>query len=117
MSACRLYSPRKASIMAEPARLGRFRAWVTSELIPGPARFSPRDAVGAVSLPHHGSELMILNKIDLLPYLQFDVERCLDFARLVNPHLRVLQLSTTRGDGLEHWYGWLREKCPRLASS
>ena len=65
-----------------------------------------------VKYPHafRGSELMILNKIDLLPYVQFDVERCLDFARLVNPHLRVLQLSATRGDGLEHWYKWLGEQ-------
>ncbi len=72
-----------------------------------------------VKYPHafRASELMILNKIDLLPYLQFDVERCLDFARLVNPSLRVLQLSTTRGDGLEHWYDWLREQCLRLAPS
>ena len=34
---------------------------------------------------------MVLNKIDLLPYVQFDVDRCLDYARQVNPHLRMLQ--------------------------
>jgi hydrogenase nickel incorporation protein HypB len=66
-----------------------------------------------VKYPHafRASQVMILNKIDLLPYVQFDVERCLEFARLVNPRLRVLQLSATRGDGLEAWYGWLREQC------
>jgi len=72
-----------------------------------------------VKYPHifRASEVMILNKIDLLPYLQFDVERCLHFARLVNPRLRVMQLSTMNGDGLDAWYGWLRELSPRLALS
>ena len=65
-----------------------------------------------IKYPHafRASQLMILNKVDLLPYLQFDVERCLEYARRVNPRLNVLQLSATRGDGLEEWYGWLREQ-------
>jgi hydrogenase nickel incorporation protein HypB len=54
------------------------------------------------------SELLILNKIDLLPYVRFDPARFLDYARQVNPALRVLQLSATRGDGLDEWYAWLR---------
>jgi hydrogenase nickel incorporation protein HypB len=70
-----------------------------------------------VKYPHafRASEIMILNKIDLLPYVTFDVDRCLHFARLVNPHLHVLQLSTMRGDGLNEWYGLLRQLCARLA--
>ena len=65
-----------------------------------------------IKYPHmfRASEVMILNKIDLLPYVQFDVERCLDFARKVNPKIQVLQLSATRGDGLDDWYGWLRQQ-------
>jgi hydrogenase nickel incorporation protein HypB len=65
-----------------------------------------------VKYPHafRASQVMILNKIDLLPYVQFDVQRCLEFARLVNPRLQVLQLSATRGDGLDNWYAWLREQ-------
>ena len=61
--------------------------------------------------PHmfRASELMILNKIDLLPYVPFDVERCVAFARQVNPKIQIIQLSATRGDGLETWYAWLRE--------
>jgi hydrogenase nickel incorporation protein HypB len=51
---------------------------------------------------------MLLNKIDVLPYVEFDVERCLEYARQVNPALEVLKISLTRGDGLEEWYGWLR---------
>jgi hydrogenase nickel incorporation protein HypB len=65
-----------------------------------------------VKYPHafRGSELMILNKIDLLPHLQFDVGRCLEFARQINPGLRVIQVSGTRGDGLSEWYDWLSEQ-------
>ena len=62
--------------------------------------------------PHafRASQVMVLNKIDLLPYVPFDVDRCLDYARQVNPQLRVFQTSTTRGDGLAQWSQWLREE-------
>ena len=65
--------------------------------------------------PHafRASQVMILNKIDLLPHVQFNVERCLELARHVNPHLRVFKLSATRGDGLTEWYDWLREQYVR----
>ena len=63
-----------------------------------------------IKYPHmfRASSVMLLNKIDLLPYVPFDLERCLAFARQVNPHLRVFALSATRGDGLAEWYEWLR---------
>lgn len=54
------------------------------------------------------SQLMILNKIDLLPYLNFDVEKCIAYAKEVNPSIEVLQVSATSGDGMEGWYEWLR---------
>jgi hydrogenase nickel incorporation protein HypB len=50
---------------------------------------------------------MILNKIDLLPYVDFDVERCLSYARQINPEIRVFPISATRGDGLGAWYDWI----------
>jgi len=56
----------------------------------------------------HAADLMILNKIDLLPYLQFDVEKCIEYARRVNPSIRVLQLSATRGEGMALWQQWIR---------
>jgi hydrogenase nickel incorporation protein HypB len=60
--------------------------------------------------PHmfRASELMILGKIDLLPHVQFDRDACLRFAREVNPRLEILEVSATRGDGLDSWYAWLR---------
>jgi hydrogenase nickel incorporation protein HypB len=68
--------------------------------------------------PHmfRASEVMILNKIDLLPHVRFDVERCLAFARDINPRLQVFQVSATRGDGLESWYGWLADRLIALRS-
>jgi hydrogenase nickel incorporation protein HypB len=63
----------------------------------------------------HAADLMLLNKIDLLPHLEFDVERCVEYARRVNPRIRVLQLSATTGEGMNAWYQWL-EASRRLAA-
>jgi hydrogenase nickel incorporation protein HypB len=57
---------------------------------------------------------MVLNKIDLLPHVQFDVDRCVAYARQVNPRIEVLQVSATRGDGLDEWYAWLRQQAKRI---
>ena len=56
------------------------------------------------------ADLMLLNKIDLLPYVPFDVDRCIAYARQVNPALKVLQLSVLKGDGMEAWYSFLRAR-------
>ena len=57
----------------------------------------------------HAADLMILNKIDLLPYLTFDVEKCIDYARRINPKLEVIKVSATTGEGMERWLAWLTE--------
>ncbi|HEY9417716.1 MAG TPA: hydrogenase nickel incorporation protein HypB [Pseudonocardia sp.] len=56
------------------------------------------------------ADLVLLNKIDLLPHLDFDVERCRAGVRRVNPGAEVLLLSATRGEGLPAWYDWLRTR-------
>jgi hydrogenase nickel incorporation protein HypB len=53
------------------------------------------------------ASLMILNKIDLLPHVSFDVARCIELARRVNPGIEVLQLSATTGAGMDGWLHWL----------
>lgn len=58
----------------------------------------------------HAADLLLLNKIDLLPYLDFDVEQCIGYARRVNPNIQVLKVSARSGEGLEAWYAWLRER-------
>lgn len=55
------------------------------------------------------ARLMLLNKIDLLPHVDFDVAKCIAYARRVNPGIDVLQLSATRGDGMDAWLDWLRQ--------
>lgn len=56
------------------------------------------------------ADLVIINKIDLLPYVDFDVTRCEKYARSVNPGLRVLTLSATTGEGMRTWYDWVDEQ-------
>ncbi len=56
----------------------------------------------------HAADLLLLNKIDLLPHLDFNVDQCIEYARKVNPGLRVLQVSATTGEGLDNWYEWIR---------
>jgi hydrogenase nickel incorporation protein HypB len=62
--------------------------------------------------PHmfRAAQLVILNKIDLLPHLEFDLEKAIDNALVVNPKLTVLRLSARTGEGLEAWYDWLRDQ-------
>lgn len=56
-----------------------------------------------VKYPHmyRASDLMVLNKIDLLPLVAFDVDRCIAHAVSVNPKIRSMKVSATRGDGLD----------------
>jgi hydrogenase nickel incorporation protein HypB len=54
------------------------------------------------------ADLMILNKIDLLPYLNFDVEKCVAYARRVNPGIKIIQVSATTGEGMDTWYQWIK---------
>lgn len=56
------------------------------------------------------ASLMIINKIDLLPYVNFSVEKCIAFARQVNPTIQVIQLSASSGEGMDLWLNWLEEQ-------
>lgn len=69
--------------------------------------------------PHmfRASDIMILNKIDLLPYVQFDMDKCVQYARQVNPNIQVFQLSATTGEGLDIWYHWLRQRIISMSIS
>ncbi|MBC8049244.1 MAG: hydrogenase nickel incorporation protein HypB [Chitinophagales bacterium] len=60
--------------------------------------------------------VMILNKIDLLPHLDFDVHAALANARTVNPNIVCLQVSAKSGDGMQVWHDWLRTHAKQAAS-
>jgi hydrogenase nickel incorporation protein HypB len=55
------------------------------------------------------SALLLLNKVDLLPHVDFDVGRAVDYARRVRPGIEVLQVSATTGTGMAAWLDWVRQ--------
>lgn len=61
--------------------------------------------------------LMLINKIDLLPYVDFDVEKCVDYARRINPEIEVIMVSAKTLEGLEFWKEWLHEKAGDVQST
>ena len=56
------------------------------------------------------SQFCLINKMDLAPYVDFDVDKCEAAAREVNPHLEFQRISATTGEGLDGWYQWLRAR-------
>lgn len=57
------------------------------------------------------SDLMLLNKCDLLPYLTFDAELAIEYARRVNPDIQVIRISATSGEGMPEWLDWIAAGC------
>jgi len=55
----------------------------------------------------HTANVCIINKIDLLPYLDFDMEQLKNYALQVNPNLKFFELSARTGEGMEPWYDWI----------
>jgi hydrogenase nickel incorporation protein HypB len=60
----------------------------------------------------HSSTLCIINKVDLLPYVPFSLDKVKEYARQVNPTLEFIEVSCTSGEGLSGWYQWLKAKVP-----
>jgi hydrogenase nickel incorporation protein HypB len=56
------------------------------------------------------SDLCIINKIDLLPYVNFSCAKAKEYARQINHKLAFIELSATTGRGIDQWYAWLRSK-------
>lgn len=65
----------------------------------------------------HAADVMLINKIDLLSYVDFNLERCINFAKQVNPEIHVIQLSVTKGDNLSVWTDWLIENLNEVSIS
>ena len=58
----------------------------------------------------HHADLMVLNKIDLLPYVPFDAEQARRNARSIQPDIEIIDVSCTSGEGLDRWRAWLEER-------
>ena len=56
------------------------------------------------------SELLVLNKIDLLPYVSFDLARAREYAHQIHPGMEILEVSCTTGRGLDQWVQWLEKR-------
>ncbi len=61
------------------------------------------------------ADVMLLNKIDLLPYLDFKVPLAIEYARRVNPNIQVILTSAVSGEGLEEWLAWVEAGLKRAA--
>ena len=61
------------------------------------------------------SHLCLINKSDLLPYVDFDVDKAIKYAHSLNPNLEFILVSAKTGEGMEQWYNWL-ENALRLRS-
>ncbi|HRW76856.1 MAG: hydrogenase nickel incorporation protein HypB [Lewinellaceae bacterium] len=58
----------------------------------------------------HSANICLINKIDLLPYVNFNVDKMIGYARQVSHIDRFIQVSATTGQGMEEWYAWLKEQ-------
>jgi len=58
----------------------------------------------------HSSDICIINKIDLLPYLDFDLDKLRSYALQINPKLTFFEVSATTGEGMDKWYSWLKKE-------
>jgi hydrogenase nickel incorporation protein HypB len=56
------------------------------------------------------SELLIITKTDLLPYVPFNIGAAEENARRVHPEMEIVRVSCTRGDGLQQWFTWLQQR-------
>lgn len=58
------------------------------------------------------SSLLLINKIDLLPYTDFNITKVKKDSLSINPELDIIEVSAKTGEGMERWYGWLEERLP-----
>ena len=56
------------------------------------------------------ASLLLINKIDLIPYTNFDTAKVKKDSHSINPNLEILELSAKTGKGMEQWYNWLEQK-------
>ena len=61
-------------------------------------------------LMFHESSVLLINKMDLLPYVDCSVEKIKEDSLKINPQMTIFQISCKTGEGLEDWYGWVRQK-------
>ncbi|AFM16899.1 Hydrogenase nickel incorporation protein HypB [Mycolicibacterium chubuense NBB4] len=61
--------------------------------------------------------LVVVNKTDLLPYVDFDLEMCCAHARSLNPAVTILPVSATTGEGMSAWYDWIADRAETMSQT
>ena len=56
------------------------------------------------------SDVLLINKTDVLPYFEFDMEACMERARKINPDIKIIPICARTGEGMEEWADWLRQQ-------
>lgn len=56
---------------------------------------------------------LLINKIDVLPYFDFDIEACKERVRKLNPDMKIIPISAKTGEGMEEWYEWLKQQADK----
>ena len=62
------------------------------------------------SLMYQVCDVVLVNKVDVLPYFDFDLAKCVENVHMRNPKARVIPICAKTGEGMDEWYQWLREK-------
>lgn len=55
-------------------------------------------------------DVLLINKVDVLPYFDFDLEKCKAYVKKLNPNMTIIPISSKTGDGMDEWYQWLQEQ-------
>ena len=55
-------------------------------------------------------DVLLINKIDVLPYFDFDIEKCKEYVHRLNPNMKIIPISSRTGEGIGEWAEWLREQ-------
>ena len=53
-------------------------------------------------------DVLLVNKIDVMPYFDFDLEKCTEYVKKLNPNIRIIPISARTGEGIDEWAGWIR---------
>jgi hydrogenase nickel incorporation protein HypB len=53
-------------------------------------------------------DALLINKIDVLPYFDFDIEKCTEYVKKLNPNIEIIPISARTGEGIDKWAAWLR---------
>ena len=55
-------------------------------------------------------DVLLINKIDVLPYFDFDMEKVTEYARMRNPNIQIIPICAKTGEGIDAWADWLRQQ-------